>query len=312
VTSTQLIRVILWMTGTLLSFSVLAVSVRGLAGAFSVSEILAIRCGIGLIMTIMVGLARPMLWQGFVPRRLGTHFLRNSTHLAAQYLWALSVTLLPLATVFALEFTMPVWTALLAVLFLGEGMTRGRLGAIACGFAGILIILRPGLEAFRPAAMLVLAAAFGYAMSNIATKKLTSTETTFAIVLWMNVMQLPLAYAASDLLFFQKIGLSDLLPVLGVGIAGVTAHYCLTNALAAGDAGVVVPLDFMRLPLIAFVGWTFYGEALDAMVFVGAGVIVTGVLWNLGAERRRSALQSRPARGPAVRHSASGANDGSG
>jgi drug/metabolite transporter (DMT)-like permease len=278
------------MTGTLLSFSVLAVSIRGLAGAFSVFEILTIRCGIGLILTVAVGIARPRLWREFVPRRLGTHFIRNSTHLAAQYLWALSVTLLPLATVFALEFTMPLWTTLMAIALLGEQLTRSRLGAILCGFAGVLIILRPGFEAFRPAAMFVLAAAFGYSVSNIATKKLTSTETTFAIVLWMNIMQLPLAYVASDPLFFQKITLSNALAVAGVGFAGVTAHFCLTNALAAGDAGVVIPLDFMRLPLIAFVGWTFYGEGLDALVFLGAGVIIAGVLWNLNAERRRGAI----------------------
>ncbi len=296
-TSPQLLRVVLWMSGTLLSFSAMAVSVRALAGAFSIFEILTIRAAIGLALTLAVGLIRPELWRGFTPRRLHLHFLRNGTHFVAQYLWTVSLTLLPLATVFALEFTMPAWTALLAVLFLGETMTRSRLGAVALGFVGVLIIVRPGLGTFQPASLLVLAAAFGFSLSNVATKKLTASQTTFAIVLWMNIMQLPLGYLASDPLFFLRIGPGDALGVIGIGISGLTAHYCLTNALAAGDASVVIPLDFMRLPLIAVVGWTFYGERLDVLVFMGGAVIIAGVLWNLRTEARRG---RKPAARPAA------------
>ena len=136
----------------------------------------------------------------------------------------------------------------------------------------------------------MLLAAFGYATSNIATKKLTAVQTTFTIVLLMNAMQLPLAYLGSDPAFMLKIDTPNILPVIGVGIAGLTAHYCLTNALAAGDASVVLSLDFMRLPLIALVGWLFYAEPLDIFVLLGAGAIIAGVLWNLRDESRRSRL----------------------
>jgi drug/metabolite transporter (DMT)-like permease len=285
------------MTGTLLSFSVMAVSVRELAGRFSVFEILAIRAGIGLLLTLAVGVVRPAVWRTAMPRMLGTHLVRNSTHFASQYLWALSLTLLPLATVFALEFTMPLWATLLAALFLGERLTPSRLGAVACGFLGVLIILRPGFGAFNPYALLVLLAAFGYATSNIATKKLTVAQTTFTIVLMMNAMQLPLAYLGSDPAFFYKIGASNILAVLGVGIAGLTAHFCLTNALAAGDASVVLPLDFMRLPLIAVVGWLLYGEQIDIFVLIGAVAIIAGVLWNLNSESRKGAPAQQGGKG---------------
>jgi drug/metabolite transporter (DMT)-like permease len=175
---------------------------------------------------------------------------------------------------------------MLAALFLSERLTPSRLGAVACGLLGVLIILRPGFGAFNPYALLVLIAAFGYATSNIATKKLTVAQTTFTIVLMMNAMQLPFAYLGSDPVFFYKIGASNILPVLGVGIAGLTAHFCLTNALAAGDASVVLPLDFMRLPLIAVVGWLLYGEPIDIFVMFGAATIIAGVLWNLNSESR--------------------------
>src|SRR5262245_726297 len=105
------------MTGALLSFSAMAVSVRELAGRFSVFEILTMRSGIGLLLMLAVGIVRPVVWKSAKPRLLPLHVLRNGVHFSAQYIWALSVTLLPLATVFALEFTMPIWSTLLAVLF---------------------------------------------------------------------------------------------------------------------------------------------------------------------------------------------------
>lgn len=296
-TPAQIIRVVLWMTGTLLSFSAMAVSVRAMAGSFSIAEILSVRSGAGLLIVLAIGIARPQLLATLTTQRLSLHLVRNASHLTGQFLWSTGVVLLPLATVFALEFTMPAWTTLLAVLLLGESLNRGRIAALLCGFFGVLVILRPGLDAFQPAALLVLAAAFGYAAANIATKKLTATQSTFNIVFWMNAMQFPVACALGDPLFFLRIDGANVLGVLGVGIAGLTAHYCLTNALAAGDASVVVPLDFMRLPLIALVGWSVYGESLDLYVFAGAGLIIAGVLWNLHGETRNFA-RTAPARVP--------------
>ncbi len=284
---TPLARVVFWMTGTLLSFSVMAVSIRTLFATLNIFEILAIRNGTALIVLLALLIVRAELRPLVKPRRFGLHVLRNSLHYAAQFCWALGLNLLPLATVFALEFTMPAWTVLLAPWLLGERLTPSRLGVVILGLIGVLIILRPGLAEFKPATLLVLLAALGYAGIMIQTKMLTATETTFAIIFWMSVIQLPMALLGGDVLFFTKLGADHVLPVLGLGIAGLTSHYCLSNAFRAGDATLVVPLDFMRIPLIAVVGWLFYGEALDIFVFAGALVIITGVLWNLRAEATR-------------------------
>jgi len=151
----------------------------------------------------------------------------------------------------------------------------------------VLVILQPGVESFRPAALIVLVAALGYGAQNIATKKLTATESTFAIVFWMNVIQLVLALVFAGVLFLQKLTL-DLVPAIaGLGAAGLFAHFCLSNAFRAGDASVVVPLDFLRIPLIAVIGWWLYDEPLDVFVFAGAGIIISGILWNLRREVRR-------------------------
>lgn len=274
------------MTGTLLSFSVMAIAIRGLSGSLSILEILAVRAALGLLIVLAIMALRPELRHSIKTRRLGLHMLRNGVHFGAQYLWAWSLLLLPLATVFALEFTMPAWTILLAPFFLGERMTPSRVGAVVLGIAGVLVIVRPGLETFQPASLMVLAAAFGYAVNIIATKKLTVTDSTFAIVFWMNAIQLVFGVAFAGVTFVGKIGWELAPAILGIGTAGLFAHYCMTNAFRVGDASVVIPLDFMRIPLIAVVGWWLYSEPLDAFVFAGAGLIISGILWNLRAETR--------------------------
>lgn len=287
--SNKLARVVLWMVGALLSFSVMAVSIRALAkGGLSIFEILAIRSGVALLVLLVLLAVRPDLRVHVLPRRMGLNLLRNTVHYAAQYAWAVSLTMLPLAMVFALEFTMPAWTALLAVWLLHERMTPSRAGVVVLGLIGVLVILRPGIASFNPAAMLVLLAAFGYAVTMITTKKLTMTETTFGIVFWMAVIQLPLSLIGSDPAVFFHLEVRHILPAIGVGTAGLTSHYCLSNAFRAGDATLVVPLDFMRIPLIAVVGWAFYGEQLNIFVLLGALIIVAGVLWNLRSETARA------------------------
>jgi drug/metabolite transporter (DMT)-like permease len=301
VTATRnLVHVVLWMTGTLLSFCVMAVSIRALSGTLSIVEILTVRAGVGIAIIVVVLAARPELRATIGVRRLRLHLVRNSIHFGAQYLWALSLLLLPLATVFALEFTMPAWTILLAPIFLGERMTASRVGEVVLGLMGVLVILRPGVETFQPAAFLVLAAALGYATQNIATKKLTMTETPFAIVFWMNIIQFGLGFIFAGPWFISKIGVDQLPAIAGLGTAGLFAHFCLSNAFRAGDATVVVPLDFMRIPLIAVVGWWLYGEALDLFVFAGAGLIVAGIVWNLRSEARRPLVAAIPPTGAAL------------
>ena len=198
-TTHKLARVVLWMLGALLSFSIMAVSIRELSrGGLSIFEILAIRSGVALLVMLTMLAVRPDLRLHVVPRRMGLHIFRNTVHYASQFSWALSLTMLPLATVFALEFTMPAWTAVLAVWFLHERMTASRLGVVVLGLIGVLVILRPGIASFNPAATLVLLAAFGYAITMITTKKLTITETTFAIIFWMAVIQFPLSLIGSN------------------------------------------------------------------------------------------------------------------
>ena len=276
------------MSGALLSFSAMAVSVRALAATLGVIEILALRAGFGLMVMATLVALRADLRATINRRHLRLHLFRNTVHVGASYLWATSLLLIPLAMAFALEFTTPAWTLLLAAPVLGERLNASRIGAVVFGLLGVLVILRPGLATFQPGGLLTLVAALGLAITLIATKKLTRTDSTFAIVFWMMLIQLPLALIGSDPLFVTKLNQGQVPAVIGIGVSGLVSHYCLTNAFQVGDAGVVVPLDFMRIPLIAVIGWWLYGEPLDVFVFLGAGLIITGILWNLRSEAART------------------------
>ena len=272
------LRGVLWMSGAVLSFCAMAVAARQLLGHMGTFEILFFRTGVAWL--IVVALAMRTGFATLRTRRIGLHLWRNLIPLGGQSSWVYSLGLLPLAMVFAIEFTTPIWTALLAAMFLGERLTAVRLTAIALGFGGVLVILRPGVAILDPAAFAALGAAFGYACSYIFTKDLVATDRPITILLWMNAIQLPLALAASASIWVAPS--PALWPWVAVtGAVGLTSHYCLSRALQYGEATVVTPIDFLRLPLAAAVAWMLYGERVDPWVFVGAAIIFGGVWLNL-------------------------------
>jgi drug/metabolite transporter (DMT)-like permease len=278
-----------WMAGAIASYIAAALMVRALAKSLSVFEMMSLRSAGGLALLLVLMAVRPKIRRDLATRRIGLHIVRNSVHFAGQITWALAITLLPFATVFALEFTAPIWVALLAVMLLGERLTLPRAASTVLCLAGVFVILHPGFADFRPVALLALGAAFTRALTSVFTKSLTQTESTFAILFWMNLMQLPMNLAGSDPLFIAKLDPSMALPLIGLVVTGLSVHFCTVEAFRYGDAIVVVPLDFLRVPLIAVIGWSFYGEALDTLVLAGAGLIIAGVIWNLRTEARAHA-----------------------
>ena len=283
--------VLFWMLGSLVSFAGVALSVRGLQGTLTVFEMLAIRNIGGLLILGGMMLLAPGPDQTMRMAKPGVHVLRNTAHFTGQALWVWGVTVLPLATVFAIEFSTPAWVALFAVIFLKERMTVFRALAIVLGFVGVLIILRPGLESFRPEALAVVLAAVFFGIQITTTKFLTGSNSTWTIMFWMNLMQLPMNVVANmalvqSPLIIDKLAWGIWLPVTGIAITGFLAHYCLTNAFRHGDATLVVPIDFLRVPLIALIGWLFYAETPEMAVLLGALVVIAGVVINLTAEAR--------------------------
>lgn len=278
------INAALWMIGALFSFSALAVGGRELSAQVSIFEIIAFRSAVGLL--IIIALLSPGGWRQISTQRFGWHLTRNCAHYAGQYGWFYGITLIPLAEVFALEFTIPVWIAILAVPLLKERMTRPRWLAVGLGIVGMLIILRPGLTVIRPASLAVLAAAIFFALTYIVTRKLAQVESPLVILFYMNAIQLPLALVPA--MTHWSTPSPALWPwALVVGIAGLSSNYCLARAMALADATVVGPMDFLRLPLIAVVGLVFYGEAFDWMILGGSAIMFYGILTSIRAERAK-------------------------
>jgi len=284
------VRAALWMGGALFSFALMAISVRELLHTMGVFEILFLRSAVSLI--ILLAILPRFGGRALLTRRFPLHLVRNVLHFAGQFAWVFAIGALPLATVFAIEFTMPVWTAVLAAFILGERLNRGRLVMLAAGLAGIVIILRPGLQYVPAAALVMLAGSFAYALTMIATKRLAGHDTVFAVLFYMAAIQLPLGLAFA-IPGWVTPGVAELPWVIAVGATGLSAHMCLTRAFVIADATLVVPFDFLRLPLIAVVGMLFYNEPPELAVFLGAAVIFAGTYYSIAAEARRSAGANR-------------------
>jgi drug/metabolite transporter (DMT)-like permease len=280
---TNNIRGVLWMGGAVLSFSTMAVAARELLSHMEPFQILFVRSLV--MMAIVLVIVAQATDAVTATRRLPLHVLRNVIHFGGQYCWVFAIGALPLATVFAIEFTMPVWTAILAALILKERLTRNRIVMLVLGVAGVLIILRPGFGLFHPAALVALAASLFYAGNMIATKRLSSTDSPLAVLFWMSVVQTPLSLLTA-LPGWVSPPISHLPWMILIGVGSYTAHYCMTRAFKLADATVAVPIDFVRLPLIAVVGALFYNEAFDPMIIAGAAVIFAGTYYSLSRERR--------------------------
>ncbi|MEL6643505.1 MAG: DMT family transporter [Pseudomonadota bacterium] len=277
----------LWMTGAIASFSAMAIAGRALADELDTFEMMMYRSVIGMVLVIGIAGALGKLREVNTDR-LPLHILRNVCHFIGQNLWFFAVTLIPLAQLFALEFTSPIWVMLLAPLFLGERLTRIRLVAAALGFVGVLLVARPGVAEINVGVLAAAASAIGFACTHIFTKMLTKTATVTCILFWLTVVQLGLGILAAG--YDGDIAWPTLRAwpwVVLIGCAGLLAHLCITNALRVAPATVVVPMDFLRLPLIAVVGAMFYAEPIDALVLVGAAIIFVGNYLNIWTETRR-------------------------
>ena len=281
-----------WMIGAMFSFSLMAVSGRELATNLNTFEIMLFRSIIGFLIVLVIGYFARTLFE--IKRgRLGLHFFRNLAHFSGQNLWFLAVASIPFSQLFALEFSTPVWVALLAPLFLGEVLTKQRALAVILGFAGVLIVARPDINQFDFAIIAAVACAICFAGSMMATKKLTSDQSITCILFWLTLMQLAMGLVAT--VFMGTITFPEgvnIIWIMIVGIGGLTAHFCITNALTLAPAIVVIPLDFMRLPLISVIGFLAYGEAFELPILFGAGVIFIAIMLNLKAEKQRQSRQA--------------------
>ena len=283
---TRPIAAAIWMLGSVVAFTAMAVAARTVAAVHDSFEVLMVRSIIGLALVLAYGLARGQLGE-ISAQNLSGHFIRNIVHFVGQNLWFLALTLIPLAQVFALEFTSPIWVILLSPILLNERLTKSRLAAAALGFAGILLATRPDVTALHPGVLAGLGAAVCFAAVGILTKRLTRGTPVIGILFWLTLMQFffGLITAGADGAITWPT--TQTLPWLAlIGLSGVVAHLSLTTALSLAPASYVMPVDFLRLPLIAAIGALAYGEPLDPWVLAGGAVIFFAICFNIRAQSR--------------------------
>ena len=267
------------MAGWLSLMLVMAVAGRETARQLNVFQIMEVRSILGFF------LLYPMIRaQGGFARlktsRLPQHIARNLIHNGAQLGWFFALTLIPIGQVVAIEFTMPIWTAILAAAFLGERMTIWKTAAILLGIVGVIVIVRPATGEVDPGQLIALGAAVGFGVSMALVKSLTRTESALAIIFWMLMVQSAAGFFPTLYLWVWPSAHAWGWLIV-IAVCGTFSHYCLANAMRYADATVVVPMDFLRVPLTATAGWLIYSERLDMFTVLGAALILTGNLLNL-------------------------------
>lgn len=274
-----------WMSGTLFSFCLMAIGARELSGELSVFQVLLCRSIIGLLcISLVISFSNQKI--SLHTNRLGLNIFRNIFHFTGQYGWFLGIGALPLAEVFALEFTVPIWTLIIAAIFLKEEVTLTKTVSVLLGMAGVLVIVQPGYAIVDPVSLIVLGAAVCYAISHTATKSLSATESAISILFYMCLIQLPIGLFLSIGNWSWPVGLQWLWLII-IGMTALSAHFCMAKAMQYAEVTKVITLDFLRLPLIALVGISLYAEAFEVSLVLGGALMFIA---NLIALRRKASI----------------------
>lgn len=275
----SMLKAALWMCGWLTAMVTMAVAGRETVSQLNAFQVMELRVIIGFV------LLSPLVYAagGFSAMKTQypwRHVWRNIVHYAAQYAWLVAITLIPLAQVISIEFTMPIWTAILAILFIGEKLNSWKIIAMVLGLAGVLIIVRPTVNSVDLGQIYSLAAAIGFSISVIFVKSLTRVDSVVRIIFWMLIIQGIIGIVPAAMVW-QPVP-EDIWPwIVLVAICGTFSHYCMARAMIHADATIVVPMDFLRVPLTAVVGWLIYAEAVDVFTATGAVLILLGNLLNM-------------------------------
>lgn len=290
---TDTLRAALWISGSIASFTAMAVAGREVSLDLDVFEIMMYRSLVGLVIVFTIAGLAGTLHQAKT-RRLPLHFLRNLTHFTGQNLWFYAVATIPLAQVFALEFTTPIWAMLVAVPLLGEALTKRGVTAALIGFSGVLLVAQPWAAPPSPGLITAALAAIGFGCTAVFTRRLTRTETITCILVYLTVIQAIMGIIAAGYDGDIALPAAPSVPwIILIGCAGILAHFCLTRALSLAPAALVMPIDFLRLPIIVFIGATWYDEELGRWLAIGAALILFANALNLGALARLRAVLKR-------------------
>jgi len=211
-------------------------------------------------------------------KRLGTIFLRSFWGFFAMATWFSALAIVPLSNAVALSFTAPLFAAIAAVVILGEVIRARRVTALAIGFAGTVVILRPGFDTIGWGETLVLASTVTMALSIVTMKALTRTEGSASLVAWQTLLIAPISLVPA--LFVWSWPSPEMwVWLIVLGIFASIAHVAFTRAFSMADTTYLMPFDYSRLPMVALLGWIFFNETTDLWTWVGAAIIAASSVY---------------------------------
>ncbi len=273
----------LWMAGAGLVFVAFVAIVRHIGSDMHPIQIAFMRYAIGLVVLAPVFLR--MRWHQVRDARHGLHLCRGVIHCAAILLWFYAMTRLPIAEVTALGFTAPIFATIGAALFLGERLRMRRIGAVLMGFAGAVVILRPGIDVIDQGALAMLVAAPLFAGSKIITKTLSRTESTTSIVAYLSVI-VTLALLVPALMVWRAPSWPEIGWTALTALLATASHLAVVRALKAAELTVTQPIEFLQLFWATLIGLFLFAENPDLWTWIGGTIIIASATYIAHREAR--------------------------
>lgn len=278
------LRGILWISVGALLFSVVDVFVKTLGRTFGPFELALFRYAIGMVVLGPVFVR--MGWHGLATRRIGLHLLRMSLAFAAQLGVFVSIIYLPLADATAFMFSKPLFTTVIAVWLLSEAVGARRWTATIIGFAGVLIMIRPGSDSMDPVALVAVGSAVTFALANVLIRMMATTEPASRILFYYHVGGILVFAGPAIWVWRTPVGIEWLL-MLAIGVLTTAAMVCYVRAFSAGEANAVGPSENLRLIYAALFGYFLFAEVPSMWTGIGAAIIIASAYYIARAEARR-------------------------
>ncbi len=274
------------MLGAMFCLSAMNVTLRILCKDMHFTQIVVLRhfCSIAIVLMWSVWLARGI--PDFSTRRMSGHFWRATFGICAMEMWFYAITIMPLTIATALSFSTPIFSTILAIIFLGEKAGIRRWSAIMTGFVGMLIILRPDISGISNDGWIVIGASMLMAGTGVMVKSLTSSEKPETIVFYMSVFMLAWSFPPA-IPFWQAFDLRQFGLAFIIALCSTAAHLLLARAFVRTELVVLMPFDFMRLVFTAILAYLFFGEMVDAYTVSGAAVIVISTVYIAHRESKK-------------------------
>jgi len=268
---------------TTFSFVALSISVRALSPDMSAVQIVFIRCLFGVLFFVPWIVKEGT--EALKTNKFSQHLIRAIFMGFGMILWFAAIGSLPLGDAIALHFTLPLFMIIFAATFLRESVDAVRWTSTIIGFAGVLIVLRPGFQIIDWPHYFVLLSGALYGANHVITKFMSVTETPNATAFYMNLLILPGAAVALPF-YWSMPGWEHLGWIMVLGITGTTAHTCLLKAMRHADASALAPIDFLRLVFCSIGAYFLFNDVSDFWTYVGASVIFLAAWYNTWWARR--------------------------